>query len=68
VIDSAAVRVWRMGWSYGSGLALPLGSALAAFGELRWRMSRFVMPYSKDAPSSTSEARLGLAFRVGRRR
>ncbi|MGH7619278.1 MAG: C40 family peptidase [Gemmatimonadaceae bacterium] len=64
-VDSAAFRFHRQGWSYGSGAALPLGSALGLFGEMRWRMSRFVMPNADGAPQPESEVRLGIAFRVG---
>ncbi|MGH7677090.1 MAG: NlpC/P60 family protein, partial [Gemmatimonadaceae bacterium] len=64
-IDSASVRFSRRGWSYGSGLMWPLGSAFALFGEWRWRMSRFVLPNAQDAPAAQSEARLGLSFRIG---
>lgn len=64
-VDSGTLRMSRQGWSYGSGLALPLGSALGVYGEWRWRMSRFVLPYAADAPSPTDEARLGITFRVG---
>ena len=64
-IDSASRRVSRQGWSYGSGIALPLGSAVGVYGEWRWRMSRFVMPHAANAPSPKSEARLGITFRVG---
>lgn len=64
-LDSGGLRVRRAGWSYGSGLALPLGRAFGIFGEYRWRMSRFVSPHAPDAPSPTSEARVGMSFRVG---
>ena len=64
-VDSGAFRVARRGWSYGGGAAIPLGSALNAFGELRWRMSQFVMPGSQSAQPATREARVGLSFRVG---
>lgn len=64
-IDSASLRINRQGWSYGGGLALPLGSALGVFGEWRWRMSRFMLPNSNGAPSPVSEVRLGVAFHVG---
>ena len=36
-VDSASFRINRQGWSYGGGLALPLGTALGVFGEWRWR-------------------------------
>src|SRR5262245_53982600 len=64
-VDTAARRINRQGWSYGGGLALPIGSVLGVFGEWRWRMSRFVWPNSADAPAPSSEVRLGLSFRIG---
>ncbi len=64
-VDSGALRVGRVGWSYGSGVALPLGSALGVFSEMRWRMSRFVMPNAQDAPAPAAEVRVGIAFRIG---
>jgi len=64
-VDSGSLRVSRPGWSYGSGVALPLGSALGVFSEMRWRMSRFVLPNASDAPAPAAEVRLGIAFRVG---
>ena len=66
--DSGAVRINRPGWSYGSGLSLPLGSVVEMLGEFRWRMSRFVSPQASDAPRPAGEARFGIAFRVGGRR
>jgi NlpC/P60 family len=64
-IDSGAWRLYRQGWSYGGGAAVPLGSALGLFGEWRWRMSRFVMPNAHDAPIPTSEIRIGATFHIG---
>ena len=64
-VDSASLRINRQGWSYGGGLALPLGSALGVFGEWRWRMSRFMWPNSDGAPSPVSEVRIGVAFHIG---
>jgi len=64
-VDSASIRISRHDWSYGSGLSLPLGRSLAVFGEARWRMSQYVLPQAKNAPSPQSEARLGLTFHVG---
>ena len=66
-IDSGAFNIVRQGWSYGGGATIPIGGggALHAFGELRWRMSQFVMPNSESARPATREARLGLSFRVG---
>ncbi len=52
-------------WSYGAGLAIPLGAAIDAFGESRWRMSQFVLPTASLAPSPTTEIRVGLSFHVG---
>jgi hypothetical protein len=56
---------FRSNWSYGAGLAVPLGSAIDAFGEARWRMSEFVLPTASLAPSPTNEFRVGLSFHVG---
>ena len=52
-------------WSYGAGVALPLGSMFGLFGESRWRMSRFVLPTASNAPSTTNEFRVGLTFHMG---
>jgi cell wall-associated NlpC family hydrolase len=54
-------------WSYGAGIAIPLGAAIDAFGESRWRMSQFVLPTASLAPSPTTEIRVGLSFHVGGR-
>ena len=64
-VDSASTRISRHDWSYGSGLSLPLGRVVAVFGEARWRMSKYVLPQAKDAPSPQTEARIGLSFHVG---
>jgi hypothetical protein len=64
-VDSASQRIRQQGWSYGSGLALPLSSAFGMLGEVRWRVSRFVLPNAEDAPSPVAEARFALVFRVG---
>jgi hypothetical protein len=64
-IDTGATRINRQGWSYGGGAMLPLGSALGLFSEWRWRMSRFVMPNSTDAPPTTTEIRVGAMFHIG---
>jgi hypothetical protein len=63
--DSAGTNVVRHGWSYGGGAAIPLGMHADVFGEARWRMSEYVLPTAKDAPSSKSELRFGLSFHVG---
>lgn len=63
--DSAGSNVVRNGWSYGAGAAIPLGLDADLFGEARWRMSAYVLPTSKNAPSSRSEMRFGLSFHVG---
>jgi len=57
---------YRSNWSYGGGLSVPLGAAIDAFGEARWRMSEFVLPTASMAPSPTNELRFGLSFHVGR--
>jgi cell wall-associated NlpC family hydrolase len=63
--DSVGLRVMHSNWSYGGGIALPLGSAVDLFGESRWRMSRYVLPTASFAPSPTTELRFGLSFHVG---
>ena len=55
----------RNDWSYGFGADLPMGSAIALFGEARWRMTEFVLPTAQDAPARTNELRVGLSFQVG---
>jgi NlpC/P60 family len=64
-VDSGSLRLVHQGWSYGGGMALPIGSVVGLFGEMRWRMSRFVLPDAADAPTPVSEVRLGVAFRIG---
>jgi len=64
--DSLAYNVTHKNWSYGAGAAIPLGSVLDLFGESRWRMSEYVLPTAKLAPSPTTELRFGLSFHVGR--
>lgn len=64
-IDSGRYRVNQQGWSYGGGLMTPMGGALGAFAEARWRMSQYVLPNAQNAPAATREMRLGLSFRVG---
>ncbi len=64
-VDSASTRIRQQGWSYGGGVAVPLFSAIGVFGELRWRMSRYVWPNARNAPPSTSEVRLGATFHIG---
>ncbi|MFI5227695.1 MAG: hypothetical protein ACHQWU_01425 [Gemmatimonadales bacterium] len=63
--DSLGYNARQSNWSYGAGLQVPLGSAIAIFGESRWRMSRFMLPTASDAPSPTTEFRFGMTFRVG---
>src|SRR5205814_4827023 len=63
--DSAGNNVVRNGWSYGAGATIPLGLDADVFGEARWRMSQYVLPTAKNAPSSKSELRFGLSFHVG---
>jgi len=63
--DSGRYRVMRQGWSYGGGFLAPMGNAFGAFGEMRWRMSQFVLPNSQSALPATREMRVGLSFRVG---
>ena len=63
--DTGAFAIRRGGWSYGAGTQLPLFSMLGAFAEARWRMSEYVLPNAKGAPSASLETRFGLSFRVG---
>lgn len=63
--DSVGYNVTHKSWSYGAGAAIPLGSVLDLFGESRWRMSEYVLPTAKLAPSPTTELRFGLSFHVG---
>ena len=63
--DSAQYRFIRQGWSYGAGMNAPVGSAFGLFGEVRWRMSEFVLPNSSDAPPASREFRVGVSFRIG---
>ena len=64
-VDSGRYRLMHQGWSYGGGLLAPMGSAFGAFGEIRWRMSQFMLPNAQDALPSKREMRVGLSFRVG---
>ncbi|HMC54081.1 MAG TPA: hypothetical protein VKH19_02825 [Gemmatimonadaceae bacterium] len=63
--DSSGVNVVHNGWSYGAGATIPLGLDADVFGEARWRMTKYVMPTSNNAPDSRSELRFGLSFHVG---
>lgn len=63
--DSASRNITENGWSYGLGAAIPLGLHADLFGEARWRMPKYVLPTSDDAPDSKSEMRFGLSFHVG---
>ena len=64
-LDSGRYRVMHQGWSYGGGLMTTMGNAFGAFGEVRWRMSQYVLPNAQDALPAKREMRLGLSFRVG---
>jgi hypothetical protein len=64
--DSLGYNVTHNNWSYGAGASIPLGSFLDLFGESRWRMSQYVLPTARLAPSPTTELRFGLSFHVGR--
>ncbi|MGH7615963.1 MAG: C40 family peptidase [Gemmatimonadaceae bacterium] len=63
--DSGAFRVTHSNWSFGAGLAIPLGSAIDVFGESRWRMSRYVLPTASLAPKPAQEIRAGLSLHFG---
>jgi hypothetical protein len=62
--DSANYYFFRQGWSYGGGLTVPVAGVLGLFGEVRARMSKFVMPDARDAPRATREFRFGVSFQV----
>ena len=64
--QSSEFGATQTNWSYGAGASLPLAGAIDIFGESRWRMSRFVLPTSYNAPSPTDELRVGVTFHVGR--
>jgi cell wall-associated NlpC family hydrolase len=51
-------------WSYGAGLSVPVGGVLDVFGESRWRMSRYVLPTARFAPSPTNEFRFGISLHL----
>lgn len=63
--DSLSRNSTENGWSYGLGATIPLGLHADIFGEARWRMPKYVLPTSDDAPDSKSEIRFGLSFHVG---
>lgn len=63
--DSAGTNVVQHGWSYGAGATIPLGAHAGIFGEMRWRLSQYVLPTSHGAPDSKSSMRFGLSFNVG---
>jgi cell wall-associated NlpC family hydrolase len=63
--DSIGRSVITNNWSYGGGLTVPLGANIDLFGESRWRMSRYVLPTARFAPSPTNEFRVGVSFHVG---
>ena len=43
----------------------PLGGAIDVFGESRWRMSQFVLPTARYAPSPVNEFRVGISLHFG---
>src|SRR4029078_4253841 len=57
----------RSNWSYGAGANVPIAGAIDLFGESRWRMAEFVLPTASEAPSPTTEFRVGLTFHIGAR-
>lgn len=63
--DSAGRNVVGHGWSYGAGATIPLGFHAGIFGEVRWRLSEYVLPTSDGAPDAKSSMRFGLSFNVG---
>jgi cell wall-associated NlpC family hydrolase len=62
--DSLGSAIVRNNWSYGAGLTVPLFGPVEAFGESRWRMSRFVLPTAQFAPRPTNEFRIGISFHL----
>lgn len=52
-------------WSYGTGASLPLGNVVELFGESRWRMSKYVLPTARLAPTPTTELRFGVSLHLG---
>jgi cell wall-associated NlpC family hydrolase len=63
--DDFGETVVRGNWSYGAGLTVPLGGAIDVFGESRWRMSQFVLPTARYAPSPVNEFRVGISLHFG---
>ena len=55
----------RNDWSYGAGLSVPLGAAVELFGESRWRMSSYVLPTARYAPTPATELRFGVSLHLG---
>jgi hypothetical protein len=60
--DSDATVVNHSGWSYGAGLSVPLAGSIDITGETRYRMSRFLLPGARGAPTPRQEFRVGLSF------
>jgi len=63
--DSLGQNVFRNNWSYGAGLTVPVAGAVDLFGESRWRMSQYVLPTARYAPTPTAELRFGISFHFG---
>lgn len=63
--DSLGQMTMHNNWSYGAGLSVPVGGVLDVFGESRWRMSRYVLPTARFAPSPTNEFRVGISLHFG---
>jgi cell wall-associated NlpC family hydrolase len=63
--DSFGSTAMHNNWSYGAGLSVPVAGALDLFGEARWRMSRYVLPTARFAPSPTNELRFGVSLHFG---
>ena len=63
--DSLGRMAMHSNWSYGAGLSVPVGGVLDVFGESRWRMSRYVLPTARFAPTPTNEFRVGISLHLG---
>jgi cell wall-associated NlpC family hydrolase len=64
-VDSFGRTEFHNNWSYGAGISIPVAGALDLFGESRWRMSQYVLPTARFAPSPTNELRFGISLHFG---
>ena len=63
--DTVGRNALHNNWSYGAGMSVPVGGMLDVFGESRWRMSRYVLPTARFAPTPTNEFRFGISLHLG---